>query len=66
MSMITALAGLFFNAILASPTSQVSGSSGKDAITILRHLDKQALQNLKEAGDHGGCTLENATKRKDW
>lgn len=37
----------------------------KDAVAVLAKLNKRALKALKNAGE-GGCTLETATKRKDW
>lgn len=33
---------------------------------VLKSLNDEAIHALKKAGNDGECTLENATRRKDW
>jgi hypothetical protein len=62
---IAALAGLCA-LVLAAPPNIGKDLSDKDPMTILKHLNKQALKNVEGVQTDGECTLENATRRKDW
>ncbi|KAL2210125.1 Di-copper centre-containing protein [Sarocladium strictum] len=62
---IAALASLCAT-VLAAPPNTGRDLSDKDPMTILKHLNKQALKNLEGVETDGECTLENATRRKDW
>lgn len=65
LSTIAAFTGLC-TAVLAAPSTQVKNLSDEDPMIVLKSLNDEAIHALKKAGNDGECTLENATRRKDW